>query len=80
MTKAAKEEVIVYCSNFGCTASMLVYQQLVDHGFQNLSHYEHYAFSQRAAISERWHGLSSPSPIGSHRRGLKVHKMINARS
>jgi rhodanese-related sulfurtransferase len=34
-----KEEIIVYCSNFGCTASVLVYQQLVDHGFQNLRHY-----------------------------------------
>jgi len=34
-----KEEVIVYCSNFGCTASVLVYQQLVDHGFQNVRHY-----------------------------------------
>jgi rhodanese-related sulfurtransferase len=34
-----KEEVIVYCSNCGCTASVLVYQQLVDHGFQNLRHY-----------------------------------------
>jgi len=34
-----KEEVIVYCSNFGCTASVLVYQQLVDHGFQNVKHY-----------------------------------------
>lgn len=34
-----KEEVIVYCSNFGCTASVLVYQQLVDQGFQNTWHY-----------------------------------------
>jgi rhodanese-related sulfurtransferase len=34
-----REEVIVYCSNLGCTASVLVYQQLVDHGFQNVRHY-----------------------------------------
>jgi rhodanese-related sulfurtransferase len=34
-----KEEVIVYCSNSGCTDSVLVYQQLVDHGFQNVRHY-----------------------------------------
>jgi rhodanese-related sulfurtransferase len=34
-----KEEVIVYCSNSGCTASVLVYQQLCEHGFQNLWHY-----------------------------------------
>jgi rhodanese-related sulfurtransferase len=34
-----KEEVIVYCSNFGCTASVLVYQLLVDNGFQNVKHY-----------------------------------------
>jgi len=34
-----KEEVVVYCSNFGCTASVLVYQQLSDHGFQKLWHY-----------------------------------------
>jgi rhodanese-related sulfurtransferase len=34
-----KEEVIVYCSNFGCTASVLVYQQLVDHCFQKVTHY-----------------------------------------
>jgi rhodanese-related sulfurtransferase len=33
------EEVIVYCSNPGCTASVLVYQQLVEHGFQNVWHY-----------------------------------------
>ena len=33
------EEVIVYCSNSGCTASVLVYQQLMEHGFQNLRHY-----------------------------------------
>jgi rhodanese-related sulfurtransferase len=34
-----KEEVIVYCSNSGCTASGLVYQQLIDNGFQNVRHY-----------------------------------------
>ena len=34
-----KEEVIVYCSNSGCTDSVLVYQQLVDHGFQNVRHF-----------------------------------------
>jgi rhodanese-related sulfurtransferase len=34
-----KEEVIVYCSNSGCTASVLVYQQLMEHGFQNLRRY-----------------------------------------
>ena len=34
-----REEVIVYCSNSGCTASVLVYQQLMEHGFQNLRHY-----------------------------------------
>jgi len=34
-----KEEVIVYCSNFDCAASAIVYQQLAEHGFQNLRHY-----------------------------------------
>ena len=34
-----KEEVIVYCSNFGCTASVLAYQQLIENGFQNLTRY-----------------------------------------
>jgi rhodanese-related sulfurtransferase len=34
-----KEEVIVYCSNPGCTASVLVYHQFVEHGFQNVWHY-----------------------------------------
>jgi rhodanese-related sulfurtransferase len=34
-----KEEIIVYCSNSGCTASVLVYQQLIDHGFQNIRRY-----------------------------------------
>ena len=34
-----KEEVIVYCSNFDCPASVLVYQQLLDHGFKNLGRY-----------------------------------------
>jgi rhodanese-related sulfurtransferase len=34
-----QEEIIVYCSNIGCTASVLVYQQLVDRGFQNVKHY-----------------------------------------
>ena len=34
-----KDELIVYCSNLGCTASGLVYQQLVDHCFQNVRHY-----------------------------------------
>ena len=33
------EEVILYCSNTGCTASVLVYQQLFEHGFLNLRHY-----------------------------------------
>jgi rhodanese-related sulfurtransferase len=33
------EEVILYCSNSGCTASVLVYQQLFEHGFLNLRHY-----------------------------------------
>jgi rhodanese-related sulfurtransferase len=34
-----KGEVIVYCSNPGCTASVLVYHQFVEHGFQNVAHY-----------------------------------------
>ena len=34
-----KGEVIVYCSNPGCTASVLVYQQFAEHGFQNVWHY-----------------------------------------
>jgi rhodanese-related sulfurtransferase len=34
-----KGEVIVYCSNPGCTASVLVYQQFVENGFQNVWHY-----------------------------------------
>jgi len=34
-----EEEIIVYCSNPGCTASVLVYQQFVQHGFQNVWHY-----------------------------------------
>ena len=34
-----KEEVIVYCSNSGCTASVLMYQRLIEHGFQKVSHY-----------------------------------------
>ena len=34
-----REEVIVYCSNSGCTASVLMYQRLVEHGFQKVSHY-----------------------------------------
>ena len=34
-----KGEVIVYCSNPGCTASVLVYQQFTEHGFQNVWHY-----------------------------------------
>jgi rhodanese-related sulfurtransferase len=34
-----EKEVIVYCSNFGCTASVLVYQQLVDHCFRRVTHY-----------------------------------------
>jgi rhodanese-related sulfurtransferase len=33
------EEVVVYCSNPGCTASILVYQQFVEHGFQKVWHY-----------------------------------------
>jgi rhodanese-related sulfurtransferase len=33
------EEVIVYCSNSGCTASVLAYQQLLERGFQNLWHF-----------------------------------------
>ena len=34
-----KGEVIVYCSNPGCTASVLAYHQFVEHGFQHVSHY-----------------------------------------
>ena len=34
-----KGEVIVYCSNPECTASVLVYQQFVEQGFQNVWHY-----------------------------------------
>jgi rhodanese-related sulfurtransferase len=34
-----EREVIVYCSNFGCTASVMVYQQLVDHCFRKVTHY-----------------------------------------
>ncbi len=34
-----KQETIVYCSNTGCTASAIVGQLLVEHGFQNVSHY-----------------------------------------
>jgi rhodanese-related sulfurtransferase len=35
-----KAEVVVYCSNSGCTASVLVYQQLLEHGFQDLGFLE----------------------------------------
>lgn len=31
--------IIVYCSNSGCTASELAYQQLIDHGFKNTRRY-----------------------------------------
>jgi rhodanese-related sulfurtransferase len=34
-----EKEVIVYCSNFGCTASVMVYQLLVDHCFRKVTHY-----------------------------------------
>ena len=34
-----KEQIIVYCSNSGCTASVLACQQLIDHGFQNVRRY-----------------------------------------
>ena len=34
-----KGEIIVYCSNPGCTASVMVYHQFVEHGFQNVWHY-----------------------------------------
>jgi rhodanese-related sulfurtransferase len=34
-----KEEVILYCSNSSCAASVLAYQQLLDHCFQHLMHY-----------------------------------------
>ncbi|MBV8814328.1 MAG: rhodanese-like domain-containing protein [Verrucomicrobia bacterium] len=34
-----QQEIIVYCSNPGCTASVLVYQQFTQHGFQNVWHY-----------------------------------------
>lgn len=31
--------IIVYCSNPGCTASELVYQQLINHGFKKTRRY-----------------------------------------
>jgi rhodanese-related sulfurtransferase len=31
--------IVVYCSNPGCTASELVYQHLIDHGFKNTRRY-----------------------------------------
>lgn len=31
--------IVVYCSNSGCTASELVYQYLIDHGFKNTRRY-----------------------------------------
>jgi rhodanese-related sulfurtransferase len=34
-----KGELIVYCSNPGCTNSVMVYHQFVEHGFQNVWHY-----------------------------------------
>jgi thiosulfate/3-mercaptopyruvate sulfurtransferase len=34
-----KGEIIVYCSNPGCTASVMVYHQFVERGFQNVWHY-----------------------------------------
>jgi rhodanese-related sulfurtransferase len=34
------EEIIVYCSNPDCTASVLFYQQLVEHGFERVKRYE----------------------------------------
>jgi rhodanese-related sulfurtransferase len=34
-----KGELIVYCSNPGCTASVMVYHQFVERGFQNVWHY-----------------------------------------
>src|SRR5258708_39180113 len=34
-----KAELIVYCSNPGCTSRVVVYHQFVEHGFQNVTHY-----------------------------------------
>ena len=48
-----KEEVIVYCSNFGCTARHARVPTTRRPRFSEPQHYEHYAFSQRAAIAER---------------------------
>jgi rhodanese-related sulfurtransferase len=31
--------IVVYCSNPGCTASEIVYQHLIDHGFKNTRRY-----------------------------------------
>src|SRR5688572_469302 len=33
------DEVVVYCSNLDCHASLAAYQALVDHGYTNVRHY-----------------------------------------
>jgi len=45
-----KEEVMVYCSNFGCTAR---HARVPTTRRPRFSEPQHYAFSQRAAIAER---------------------------
>ena len=34
-----EDEVVVYCSNVDCHASLNTYQALLDHGFTNVRHY-----------------------------------------
>src|SRR3954469_7919120 len=33
------EEIVVYCSNFDCHASLATIQKLREHGYQNVRHY-----------------------------------------
>ena len=36
---AKDEEIVVYCSNLDCHASLALIQKLRDHGYENVAHY-----------------------------------------
>jgi rhodanese-related sulfurtransferase len=36
---APDDEVVVYCSNVDCHASLATYQKLLEHGYTNVRHY-----------------------------------------
>ena len=61
---AKDDDVVVYCSNIDCHASLSIYQKLVEHGYSKVRHYAGGLLDWEAAslpLEGEWAATKNPS-------------------